>query len=108
LIKNIVLGVAAAAFLITLLIVFFRRKKDKLAGDKPTLDVVVGDGIEGIGATQGVARTVIPKQPVVYDPILDTDEEDIMNLQKELQSYASKKPDQVVEVIKTWLTEDER
>jgi flagellar M-ring protein FliF len=31
-----------------------------------------------------------------------------MNLEKELQGYANKKPDQVIEVIKSWLSEDER
>jgi flagellar M-ring protein FliF len=97
LITNIVSGVAAAAFLIALLVIFGRRRKEPSKELKPSLDVIIGDVNEGV---------IIPKQPVAYDPILDADEDDAMNLQKELQNYASKKPDQVVEVIKTWLTDD--
>ncbi|WDU83972.1 hypothetical protein [Caloramator sp. Dgby_cultured_2] len=53
-----------------------------------------------------VISDVLPKPQVEYQPLLNEEEE--MDLEKEIKNYASKKPEQVVEVIKTWLAEDER
>lgn len=93
------IGAASLILLIVLLSIYSRRKRKKeeenVASDMPNgLDVVVGEDI-------------IPKQPVAYEPVLDEDDDLNMSLEKEIQTYATKKPDQVVEVIKTWLSDDE-
>ncbi|QCX32353.1 flagellar M-ring protein FliF [Caloramator sp. E03] len=94
------IGMASGAgILLIALIIFITRKlkkskKDEDLQPKPIIDVVVGDD-------------VIKKQPPIYEPVLE-EEEDRMDIEKEIKQYASKKPDQVVEVIKTWLSEDER
>lgn len=69
-----------------------RKKKEKELEQQHHLDVVISD--------------VLPKPQVEYQPLLNEEEE--MDLEKEIKNYASKKPEQVVEVIKTWLAEDER
>ncbi|CCJ34711.1 flagellar basal-body MS-ring/collar protein FliF [Caloramator australicus] len=69
-----------------------RKKQEKELEQQHHLDVVISD--------------VLPKPQVEYQPLLNEEEE--MDLEKEIKNYASKKPEQVVEVIKTWLAEDER
>jgi len=69
-----------------------RKKQEKELEQQHHLDVVISD--------------VLPKPQVEYQPLLNEEEE--MDLEKEIKDYASKKPEQVVEVIKTWLAEDER
>ncbi|KRQ87060.1 Flagellar M-ring protein [Caloramator mitchellensis] len=92
------IGAAALAFLTFLILMLRRRRRNKeeaeLVAQTPQgIDVVISD--------------VLPKQPASYEPLLsDSDEE--MDLEKEIRNYAAKKPEQVVELIKTWLAEDER
>lgn len=92
------ISIIAAAVLLGGLVLFgiikLLKKKKKDAPENPSLDVLVGDNIE------------IPKQNIAYEPVL-TDDEDSMTIEKEIQNYANKKPDQVVEVIRTWLSEEE-
>lgn len=95
LIRTIVYSVLGLFILVFLIIAISKISKGKNKAEKPSLDVVVG-GNEGI----------IPKQPISYEPVLDVDD-DKMSFEKEIQNYANKKPDQVVEVIRTWLSEDD-
>lgn len=90
------IGAGSLILLIALLIIISKKKKKKSADTEipQGIDVVIGDN-------------VIPKQPVAYEPVLGEDDSTDMSLEKELQNYANKKPDQVVEVIKTWLSDDE-
>lgn len=90
------IGAGVLALLIILLIALARNKKKK------ALDSDVGQGIDVV-----VGDNIIPKQPVAYEPVLSEDDSPDMSLEKELQTYATKKPDQVVEVIRTWLSDDE-
>lgn len=97
--KMKIYGAAGAASLIIIIvaILLFRRNKKKkaaLSEEVQGLDVVIGDSI-------------IPKQPISYEPVLSDDDE-AMDIEKEIRGYASKKPEQVAEVIKTWISEDER
>ncbi|MCX7904170.1 MAG: flagellar basal-body MS-ring/collar protein FliF [Caloramator sp.] len=90
------IGAAGLALLLGLLL-FIRSRRKKKKEEKELeqqhhLDVVISD--------------VLPKPQVEYQPLLTEEEE--MDLEKEIKNYASKKPEQVVEVIKTWLAEDER
>lgn len=94
------IGIAAAALiaLIILLSIGSRKKRKKAKEEEKELaqglDILVGEDI-------------IPKQHVAYEPVLEDEDEASMSLEKELQTYATKKPDQVVEVIRTWLSEEE-
>lgn len=90
-------GAAALLIIITSLLLYRRSKNKKNKEENiqvAGLDMVVGD-------------TIIPKQSVSYEPVL-TDDDDMMNIEKEIRGYASKKPEQVAEVIKTWISDDER
>lgn len=85
-------GLALLFGLIALIRSRRRKKQEKELEQQHHLDVVISD--------------VLPKPQVEYQPLLNEEEE--MDLEKEIKNYASKKPEQVVEVIKTWLAEDER
>lgn len=76
-----------------------QKKMIATAGVGSTFEAVVGDDAKN--------PKIIPPQPVAYEPALD-DEEIDLNLEKEIKSYAGKKPDQAIDVIKSWLSEDER
>ncbi len=78
------------------------QKKMKVATGIPggSFDAVIGDD-------QIITSQVVPQQPTVYNPVLE-DSEVNMTLDKEIKAYASRKPDQAIDVIKSWLAEDER
>lgn len=93
----IMIGEAVAGLIVLLAIALIYRKKNKKNKEQQIetnqIDMLIGD--------------VIQKQPIAYEPVLEDNEQD-MNLEKEIKNYASTKPDQVVELVKTWLAEDER
>lgn len=76
-----------------------QKKMIASAGAESTFEAVVGEDVNN--------TKVIPPQPVVYEPALSDDEIDL-NLENEIKNYAGKKPDQAIDVIKSWLAEDER
>jgi flagellar M-ring protein FliF len=41
-------------------------------------------------------------------PINFEEENENNHIEKEIKKYASEKPDQVADIIKSWMTEDER
>jgi flagellar M-ring protein FliF len=96
-----IIGGSVLGFIVLLLtlILTLRKRRNKnnaeQSSGKPSFDVVVGD-------------TVIPVQHADYKPVLSDEEEDMMTMEKEIKGYANKKPDQVSEVIRAWLSEDER
>ncbi|MDV3428886.1 MAG: flagellar M-ring protein FliF [Bacillota bacterium] len=87
---------AAAGFLLIIFIVFllkkFKKKRNK-AMEK--IDQVFND-------TMPEAETIVPK-PIDLEITNDSEQ-----LENEIKSYASKKPDQVIDIVKSWLSEDER
>ncbi|WP_291964891.1 flagellar basal-body MS-ring/collar protein FliF [Caloramator sp.] len=92
----IMIGEAVAGLIVLLAIVFIYKKKNKKNVEQieqNQIDMLIGD--------------VIQKQPIAYEPVLEDTEQE-MNLEKEIKNYASTKPEQVVELVKTWLAEDER
>lgn len=94
-IKNITLGVGALALLaiISLLIIKSRKKNEDLEDLDEGLDITIGDEIE-------------PKENLVD---LNLHEETVTSsIEKQVKEYAIEKPDQVTEVVKSWLAEDER
>ncbi|WP_027307538.1 flagellar basal-body MS-ring/collar protein FliF [Caloramator sp. ALD01] len=92
----IMIGEAVTGLIVLLVIALIYKKKNKKNVEQieqNQIDMLIGD--------------VIQKQPIAYEPVLEDTEQE-MNLEKEIKNYASTKPEQVVELVKTWLAEDER
>lgn len=86
-------GVIAVLFVSLIIFLVSRRKKKKTVTQG--IDVVVGDPL-------------YVKDSVPYVPI-DLDQHDEENsIEKDIKKYAEEKPDQVADIIKSWLAEDER
>lgn len=96
------IGVGALVFLISFLIMKARKKKKDTLNTLDTINTDVPQGLDVV-----IDDTIIPKQPVAYEPVFVEEDAPDMSLEKELQTYATKKPDQVVEVIRTWLSDEE-
>lgn len=100
------IGIGAAA-LLGLAIAFFlwRRKKnveeDQLLGaqlESQGIDVIIGDDTEGQDG----------KQRPKFKPIELDEENERTHFENEIKKYAKDKPEQVVDIVKSWLAEDER
>jgi len=78
-----------------LLIVAIRKasKKKEIASDG--IDMMIGDNIT-------------PKQQEFFAPIEFEVNDKKSNMEKQVKKYAADKPEQVADIIKSWLTEDER
>lgn len=95
------IGTAAAiAAIITGLVVLIKRRRARKTLEEAeeeeelnSLDAVIDD-------------TVIPKDPI-YEPIEFEREDEKSHIEKEVKKYASTKPDQVADVVKAWLSENE-
>lgn len=93
--RYVVIGaviLALVAFSVILILMIRKRKENKV---ERTLDVVIGDEIS-------------PKEAIRYAPIDFEVNNEKMHLEKEIKNYAKEKPEQVVDIIKSWLTENER
>jgi flagellar M-ring protein FliF len=115
------IGAGVACLLITLLIASALRKKVKdtekeqdMELQPKGLDVVIGDQVkelqEAAEAKEQTAEIELPKvQPKEkFKPVeLDVENEQ-MHVESEIRKYAANKPEQVAEIIKTWMAEDER
>lgn len=87
-------GIAAIA-LIALVIVLIkkRRNKEDDMEDDEHIDMLISDEIK-------------PKE--LLKPLEFDDENESTHVEKEIKKYASEKPEQVAEIIKAWMAEDER
>jgi len=85
---------AALVGLILLIIIISRIRESRKRFEENKVDVVIG---------QPVAVSEVENKQSVLDI-----EEENSDLTSEIKKYASKKPDQVVEIVKAWLSEDER
>ncbi|MSR91073.1 flagellar basal-body MS-ring/collar protein FliF [Inconstantimicrobium porci] len=96
-----ILGIVGAVLLILIIgTVIFLVKKNKNEEDEyeeemeSTIDTVIGDDLE--------------KEKAKFKSIdFDNDTEE-SHVEEEIKKYAKEKPDQVVDVIKSWLNESER
>ncbi|AAK80120.1 flagellar M-ring protein FliF [Clostridium acetobutylicum] len=95
-------GVLALA-IITFVVIMIRRRKqaadeeefDEDLDSTQNLDVVVGDEIK--------------KSKTKFAPIdFEGEEDEQTHIEKEIKKYASTKPEQVVDIVKAWLTNEER
>ena len=96
--RNILIaaGVIGGALILGLLIFFIlKRRKKKAEEEEQLLDTLIDD-------------TIVPKEPETFDPIEFERETEKSHLESEIKRYATEKPEQVVEIIKSWLTENER
>jgi flagellar M-ring protein FliF len=76
-------------------IIFMRRRRTKKVEEERRLNTLIDD-------------TIIPKESENFDPIEFEVKTQKSHLEDEIKKYATEKPDQVVEIIKSWLTENER
>ena len=97
LIKVVAVIAAIVLVLVGGLIFFLRkRRKNKVEEQEHLLDIVVGED-------------AIPhKEPISFAPLDFEPNDENTHIQNEVRKYAKEKPDQVVDVVKSWLTESER
>lgn len=86
------IGVGILAGIIVI-IILIRKRKNK--NDERLLDVVIDDPLEN-------------KEPINFSPINFEANSQKSHIENEIKKYAKEKPDQVVDIIKSWLTENER
>lgn len=96
--RNRLIVIGSIAGLIVLIGLFFlirKLRKKKKAEDEQLLDTLIDDSL-------------IPKEPEVFTPIDFEVKNQKTHLEQEIKKYATEKPEQVVDIIRSWLTEDER
>ena len=99
----IAIGIGTAALVAVIaagIIVLIRRRRKAEAAEEDieetsTFDAVVDD-------------TIVPKEQVKYEPIEFEQEDEKAHIEKEVKKYANTKPEQVADVVKAWLSENER
>lgn len=126
--KQIGIGAGAAMVLLLLLIAFKRRNKDNDEIDEDMLNIeseslpikklsrqkentlVMPDGttmqLDEISTDSERSQQNLKKPN--FKPIEFEVEDENTHLEKELKKYAIDKPDQVADIIKSWLADDER
>lgn len=89
-IKYVLIGLGVAALIVIAIVIFKRRSNKK---DERLLDVVLDDEV---------------KAEEKFKPIEFETNNEKQHFENEIKRYAKEKPDQVVDIIKSWLTENER
>ena len=98
-------GVAAGAALLALILfLIFRKKKDRNADGYAEVEEEV---MEGANLDVLLDDEVTPSA-LKFKPIQFEVENERTHVEKEIKKYATDKPDQVIDIIKSWLAEDER
>ena len=92
------IGAGAAALILLFIILGALRKSKK---NKELAEGEIQSGIDIV-----IGEQVKPKE--VFKPLDFEQENEKTHIEKEIKKYASDKPDQVAEIIKAWMTEDER
>lgn len=95
LIERIIIASLIGIGLLFLIIFVIRLLRKDKPEEEATLDVVIGDEAPR-------------KEPVAYEPIeLEVNNRNYQ-IEQEIKKYATEKPDQVADIVKSWLAEDER
>jgi flagellar M-ring protein FliF len=81
--------------IILILILKSRKRKGSTEVSGAGIDVVIKDAIE-------------PKERVEFNPLDFEVHDERTHIENEVKKYATEKPEQVADIIKSWLTEDER
>jgi flagellar M-ring protein FliF len=95
--KNTAIGGGILAALITALILLLRNRKPKEKVE-----------IAGTGLNMVIGDNIIPKETVQFPNINLEPNLERTHVENQVKKYAEEKPDQVADIIKSWLTEDER
>lgn len=96
--RMIILGAIGGLILLVVLFIVIRKilaKRRQKKAEAENLDTLIDD-------------TIIPKEPEEFAPIEFEEKSEKTHLEQEIKKYAKEKPDQVVEIIKSWLAENER
>lgn len=88
-------GVAIAILLAIIVILIVRKRRRDEEEETQMLDALVDDNM-------------MPKDAESFDPISFDVTNEKTHLENEIKKYATEKPEQVVDIIKSWLTENER
>ena len=91
----IIAGILGTLLLGLIVFLIIRRRRKKKVENDQLLDTLIDDSI-------------IPKEPETFDPIEFEAKTQKSHLEDEIKKYATDKPEQVVEIIRSWLTENER
>ena len=91
----IIAGILGTLLLGLIIFLILKRRKKKKVENEQLLNTLIDDSI-------------IPKEPETYDPIEFESKTQKSHLESEIKKYAMEKPEQVVEIIKSWMTESER
>jgi flagellar M-ring protein FliF len=91
----IIAGILGTLLLGIIIFLIVKRRKKKKVENEQLLNTLIDDSI-------------IPKEPENFDPIEFEAKTQKSHLENEIKKYATEKPEQVVEIIKSWLTENER
>jgi len=86
---------ALAIILFIIVLVVIRRSSKKEEEIPEGIDMMIGDEI-------------VPKKAEEYAPIEFETKSKKAHIENEVKKYAVEKPDQVADIIKSWMTEDER
>ncbi|WP_426349133.1 flagellar basal-body MS-ring/collar protein FliF [Alloiococcus sp. CFN-8] len=89
------IGVIAIISIIVIIMRNLRRKEDE--------ELILGSNLNTV-----VGEEITPKPVESFEPIAFEEENEKLYIEKEIKSYAHEKPEQVADIIKAWLTEDER
>lgn len=96
-IMYVAIGVIALAIIITGIVIIVRKRRDddEEEEEENLLDVIIDDKI---------SKNMQQKLPVIDFG----DNNPKIHMEKEIKKYAQEKPEQAVEIIKSWLSENER
>lgn len=101
---KLIAGGAGLLVLFIILIVLIRKGKKKGSEFDALENNVVPKGIDVVVGSKS-QKPEIEYKPIDFD-LEDNNEK--LHLEKEIKKYAAEKPDQVADIIKSWLVEDER
>lgn len=98
------IGIGGGALILLIMLFALLRKKKKSTSEEEQLDALVSP--KAIDVLVGDAST----PPIEFKPIdfENQGNSERGHIEKEIKRYATEKPDQVADIIKSWLAEDER
>ncbi|MEG0772979.1 flagellar basal-body MS-ring/collar protein FliF [Clostridium sp.] len=101
--RLIALGVGAGAALIILIIILSSIRRRKTKADADADELLDFEGLDMV-----IGETITPKPKEIFEELDLETETQKDHVIKEVKKYAEQKPEQVADVIKSWLAEDER
>lgn len=100
------IGIGAGALIVLSILFFSLRKRSNGDGSDMTEAKASGKGLD-----VQIGDEINPKEisgDKLFQPIDFEPNDQKAHLEKEIRKYATEKPDQVIDVIKSWISDDER